>query len=87
MQQELTKFKQNKVGRLLPSPKDTCILGMKWVFQNKMDKEGNVIYKKACLVITDYYREEGINYEETFAPVTRLECVPIFLAYTANKKF
>jgi len=52
-----------------------------------MDKEGNVIRNKARLVVKGYCQEEGIDYEETFAPVARLESVRIFLAYAAHKNF
>ena len=60
---------------------------LKWVFRNKMDKEGNVVHNKARLVVKGYCQEEGIDYEETFTPVARLESVRIFLAYVAHKNF
>ena len=52
-----------------------------------MEKEGNVIRNKAQLVVKGYFQEEGIDYEETFTPVARLESVRIFLAYAAHKSF
>ncbi|XP_023752275.1 uncharacterized mitochondrial protein AtMg00820-like [Lactuca sativa] len=73
MQEELHEFKRNRVWRLIPTPKDASVVGLKWVFRNKMDKEGNVIMNKARLVVKGYCQEEGIDYEETFAPVARLE--------------
>ena len=87
MQDELNEFERNKVWRLIPTPKDASVVGLKWVFRNKMDKEGNVIRNKARLVVRGYCQEEGIDYEETFAPVARLESVRIFLAYAAHKNF
>nr|KAJ0227036.1 hypothetical protein LSAT_V11C100049630 [Lactuca sativa] len=63
------------------------VVGLKWVFRNKLDKEGNVIRNKARLVVKGYCQEEGIDYEENFAPVARLESVRIFLAYAAHKNF
>jgi len=87
MQDELNEFERNKVWRSIPDPRDASVLGMKWVFRNKMDKEGNVIRNKARLVVKGYCQEEGIDYEETFAPVARLESVRIFLAYAAHKNF
>ena len=63
------------------------MVGLKWVFSNKLDKEGNVIRNKARLLVKEYCQEEGIDYEETFAPVARLESVRIFLAYAAHKNF
>ena len=87
MQDELNEFERNKVWRLIPTPPDASVVGLKWVFRNKMDKEGNVITNKARLVVKGYCQEEGIDYEETFAPVARLESVRIFLAYAAHKNF
>ncbi|KAI3515898.1 hypothetical protein L1887_14803 [Cichorium endivia] len=87
MQDELNEFERNKVWRLVPTPEKASVLGMKWVFRNKLDKEGNVIRNKARLVVKGYCQEEGIDYEETFAPVARLESVRIFLAYAAHKGF
>ena len=75
MQDELNEFERNKVWRLIPTPKDASVVGLKWVFRNKMDKEGNVIRNKARIVVKGYCQEEGIDYEETFAPVARLESV------------
>ncbi|KAI3791236.1 hypothetical protein L2E82_04934 [Cichorium intybus] len=87
MQDELNEFERNRVWRLVPTPEKASVLGMKWVFRNKLDKEGNVIRNKARLVVKGYCQEEGIDYEETFAPVARLESVRIFLAYAAHKCF
>ncbi|CAH1413683.1 unnamed protein product [Lactuca virosa] len=87
MQDELHEFERNRVWRLIPTPKDASVVGLKWVFRNKLDKEGNVIRNKARLVVKGYCQEEGIDYEETFSPVARLESVRIFLAYAAHKDF
>ncbi|KAI3515994.1 hypothetical protein L1887_14901 [Cichorium endivia] len=76
MKDELNEFERNKVWRLVPTPEKAYVLGMKWVFRNKLDNEGNVIRNKARLVVKGYCQEEGIDYEETFAPVARLESVP-----------
>ena len=72
---------------MIPTPKDASVVGLKWVFRNKLDKEGNVIRNKARLVVKGYCQEEGIDYEETFTLVVRLESVRIFLAYAAHKNF
>ena len=87
MQAELSEFERNKVWRLIPSPPDVSVVGIKWVFRNKLDKEGNVVRNKARLVVKSYCQQEGIDYEETFAPVARLEAVHIFLAYATHKNF
>ncbi|KAI3782315.1 hypothetical protein L2E82_12357 [Cichorium intybus] len=87
MQLELEEFERNKVWRLIPKPANASIVGLKWVYRNKLDTEGNVVRNKARLVVKGYCQQEGIDYEETFAPVARLESVRIFLAYAAHKNF
>ncbi|XP_052626769.1 uncharacterized protein LOC128133398 [Lactuca sativa] len=87
IQDELNEFERNKVWRLIPTPKDASVVGLKWVFRNKMDKEGNVIRNKARVVVKGYCKEEGINYKETVAPVARLESVHIFLGYNVDDDF
>ena len=87
MQAELNEFERNKVWRLIPTPPNVSVVGLKWVFRNKVYKEGNVVRNKARLVVKGYCQQEGIDYEETFAPVARLEAVRIFLAYAASKNF
>ena len=85
MQAELSEFERNKVWRLIPKPVDVSIVGLKWIYKNKTDKDGNIIRNKARLVVKGYSQQEGIDYEETFAPVARLEAVRIFLAFAAHK--
>ena len=87
MQEELVQFERNKVWELVPAPKDRAIIGTKWVFRNKMDEDGVVTRNKARLVAKGYSQEEGIDYDETFAPVARLEAIRIFLAFVAHSNF
>ena len=54
MQDELNEFERNRVWRLIPTPKEASVVGLKWVFRNKLDKEGNVIRTKARLVVKGY---------------------------------
>ncbi|GJV95254.1 putative ribonuclease H-like domain-containing protein [Tanacetum coccineum] len=61
--------------------------GTKWVFRNKKDERGIVIKIKARLVAQGYTQEEGINYDEVFAPVARIESIRLFLAYASFKDF
>ncbi|KAI3718335.1 hypothetical protein L6452_19200 [Arctium lappa] len=84
---ELQEFVRNKVWTLVPLPKGKFAIGTKWVFRNKKDEDGIIIRNKARLVAKGYCQEEGIDYDETFAPVARLEAIRIFLAYAAHKGF
>ncbi|KAL8134084.1 hypothetical protein AgCh_009232 [Apium graveolens] len=87
MQEDLNQFERNKVWELVPAPKNRSIIGTKWVFRNKMDENGIVTRIKARLVAKGYSQEEGIDYDETFAPVARLEAIRIFLAFAAYSNF
>ena len=87
MQEELNEFERNKVWQLVPRPRNRSVVGTKWVFRNKTDADGIVIRNKARLVAKGYSQQEGIDYDDTFAPVVRLEAIRMFLAYAAHKKF
>ncbi|KAK6139115.1 hypothetical protein DH2020_027142 [Rehmannia glutinosa] len=87
MQEELNQFERNKVWELVQRPTHQNVIGTKWVFRNKMNEEGSVVRNKARLVAKGYCQEEGIYFDETFAPVARLEAIRMFLAYAAHKNF
>ena len=87
MQEELHQFERNKVWRLVPRPKDRSVIGTKWVFRNKLDDKGQVTRNKARLVVKGYNQQEGIDYDETFAPVARLEAIRLLIAYSAHHGF
>jgi hypothetical protein len=74
------------VWSLVPRPKQN-IVGTKWVFRNKQDEHGVVTRNKARLVAKDYAQVAGLDFEETFAPVARLESIHILLAYAARHSF
>ena len=86
MNEEIEKIEKNKTWSLVPRPKDKNIIGTKWVFRNKLNKDGKVCRNKARLVCKGY-SQEGIDYGETFAPVARLEGVRTFLAYATHRGF
>jgi len=87
MQEELNQFVRNDVWTLVPQPKSQTIIGTKWVFRNKMDENGIVSRNKARLVAQGYNQQEVIDYDETFAPVARLESIRILLAYACAHNF
>ncbi|GJV18454.1 retrovirus-related pol polyprotein from transposon TNT 1-94 [Tanacetum coccineum] len=68
MQEELNQFIANDVWELVPQPKNMTIIGTKWVFRNKLDENGIVSRNKARLVAQGYNQQEGIDYDETYAP-------------------
>ncbi|GJY31869.1 retrovirus-related pol polyprotein from transposon TNT 1-94 [Tanacetum coccineum] len=87
MQDELNQFARNKVWTLVPTPYGKTIIGSKWVFRNKRDETEIVIKNKARLVAQGYNQQEGIDYDDTFAPVARLEAIKIFLAFATYMNF
>ncbi|GKC75142.1 retrovirus-related pol polyprotein from transposon TNT 1-94 [Tanacetum coccineum] len=87
MQDELNQFARNKVWTLVPAPYCKTIIGLRWVFRNKRDETGIVIKNKARLVAQGYNKQEGIDYDETFAPIARLEAIRIFLAFATYMNF
>ncbi|GJR82461.1 putative ribonuclease H-like domain-containing protein [Tanacetum coccineum] len=87
MQDELLQFKLQKVWTLVDLPYGKRAIGTKWVYRNKKDERGIVIRNKARLVAQGYTQEEGIDYDEVFAPVARIEAIRLFLAYASFKDF
>nr|GFA22626.1 hypothetical protein [Tanacetum cinerariifolium] len=87
MQEELLQFKRINVWVLVPAPDNISPLTLKWLFKNKHDEEQTVIQNKSRLVVRGYRQEEGIDFEESFASVARMEAIRVFLAYAAHKSF
>ncbi|GJZ53031.1 putative ribonuclease H-like domain-containing protein [Tanacetum coccineum] len=87
MQNELLQFKLLNVWSLVDLPRDKWAIGTKWVFRNKKDERGIVVKNKARLVAQGHTQEEGIDYDEVFAPVARIEAIRLFLAYASFKDF
>ncbi|GKF62060.1 retrovirus-related pol polyprotein from transposon TNT 1-94 [Tanacetum coccineum] len=73
--------------KLVDKPFRKMIIKLKWLWKNKKDEDQTVIRNKARLVAKGYAQEEGIDFEESFAPVVRLEAVWIFVAHAAHKSF
>nr|GEX10584.1 hypothetical protein [Tanacetum cinerariifolium] len=80
-------FKRMDVRVLVLAPDNISPLTLKWIFKNKNDEENTVIRNKSCLVMRGYHQKEGLDFEESFAPIARMEAIKIFLAYAAYKSF
>ncbi|GKB10674.1 retrovirus-related pol polyprotein from transposon TNT 1-94 [Tanacetum coccineum] len=87
MQEELHQFDRLQVWELVDKPFGKNVIKLKWLWKNKKDEDQTVIRNKARLVAKGYAQEEGIDFEESFALVARLEAVRIFVAYAAHKSF
>ncbi|GJV89601.1 putative ribonuclease H-like domain-containing protein [Tanacetum coccineum] len=87
MQEELLQFEIQKVWVLVDLPYGKKAIGTKWVYRNKKDERGVVVRNKARLVAQGHRQEEGIDYDEVFAPVARLEAIRIFLAFASYMGF
>ncbi|GJT95783.1 retrovirus-related pol polyprotein from transposon TNT 1-94 [Tanacetum coccineum] len=85
MQDELNQFERLQVWELVPRPEGKNVIALKWLWKNKCDAENIVVQNKTRLVAKGYKQEEGIDFEESFAPVARLEAVRMFIAYAAHK--
>ncbi|GKD90512.1 retrovirus-related pol polyprotein from transposon TNT 1-94, partial [Tanacetum coccineum] len=83
MQEELHQFDRLDIWELVDRPLCKNVINMKWIWKNKHD----VIRNKAHLVAKGYAQKEGIDFEESFLPVARLEAVWLFVAYAAHKSF
>ncbi|WRX20682.1 Reverse transcriptase [Theobroma cacao] len=84
---KLDQFTRNSVWSLVPRPSNHPIVGIKWVFRNKVDEQGNVVRNKARLVAQRYNQEEGIDYDETFSPVATIEAIRLLLAFACFMNF
>jgi hypothetical protein len=86
MQEELNNFTRNEVWHSVPCPNQN-VAGTKWVFHNKQDEHGVVTRNKARLVAKVYSQVEGLDFDETYAPIDKLESIRILLAYATYHGF
>jgi hypothetical protein len=87
MHEELNQFKRNEVWDLVPRHEGVNVIGTKWVYRNKSDESGVVTRNKARLVAQGYSQIEGLDFDETFAPVARLESIRSLLGVACILKF
>ncbi|GJU63262.1 putative ribonuclease H-like domain-containing protein [Tanacetum coccineum] len=87
MQEELLRFKLLNVWTLVDLPHGKKAIGTNWVFKNKKDQRGIVVRNKARLVAQGYKQEEGVDYDEVFASVARIEAIRLFLAFASYMDF
>jgi hypothetical protein len=85
MDEELDQIEKNDTWELVPRPKNKNVIGTKWVFRNKLNEYGQVTRNKARLVCKGYAQIEGIDFEETFSLVARMETICLILAYACSK--
>jgi len=86
MNEELDLIEKNATWELVPRPKYKNMIDTKWVFQNKLNESGHVTKNKARLVCKGYAQVEGIEFEEMFFPVARMEPIILILAYVCSRK-
>jgi hypothetical protein len=72
MNEELDQIEKNVTWELVPRPTNKNVIGSKWVYKNKMNEQGNIVRNKARLVCKGYAQIEGLDFDETFAPIARL---------------
>jgi hypothetical protein len=87
MHEELENFERNQVWELVDPPLGCKPIGTKWVWKNKEGEKGEVVRNKSRLVAQGYSQKEGIDYEETFVPIARLEAIRILLPFSMAKGF
>ncbi|GJY78808.1 retrovirus-related pol polyprotein from transposon TNT 1-94 [Tanacetum coccineum] len=85
MQEEIHEFERLEVWELVPCPDKVFLIKLKWIYKVKTDEFGGVLKNKARLVAQGFRQEEGIDFEESFAPVARIEAIRIFVANVAHK--
>ncbi|GKF95080.1 retrovirus-related pol polyprotein from transposon TNT 1-94, partial [Tanacetum coccineum] len=85
MQDKIHEFDRLQVWELVPQPDYVMIIALKWIYKAKLEEYGNVLKNKARLVAKGYRQEEGIDFEESFAPIARIKAIRIFIANAASK--
>jgi hypothetical protein len=87
MNKELDHIEKNITWEMFQRPEGKNVIGSKCIFKNKLNEQGKVIRNKVRLVCKGYDQIEGLDFDETFALVGRLEAIRMFLAYACHKRF
>lgn len=85
MDSEFNSLQENDTWILVPRSKDKKTLTNRWIFKTKTNQEGEIVKRKARLVVRGHTQQTGIDYEETYAPVTRYESIRTLLAAAVNE--
>jgi hypothetical protein len=85
MNEELDHIEKNDTWELVPMPTNKNVIGSKCFYKNKMNEQGNIVINEARLVCKGYSQIKGLDFDETFSPVERLESIRMFLAYVCHK--
>ncbi|GKF79736.1 retrovirus-related pol polyprotein from transposon TNT 1-94, partial [Tanacetum coccineum] len=86
MQDEIQEIDQLQIWELVPQPDYVIIIALKWIYKVKLDEYGDILKNKARLVAKGYQQEEGIDFEESFAPIARIKAIRLFIANVAASK-
>jgi hypothetical protein len=86
MDEELDEIEKNETWKLVPRPKNKNMIGTKWVFINKFSKDEQVTINKEILVCKGYTQVEGVDFEETFSPISRMEEIRLILGFSCFKR-
>jgi hypothetical protein len=87
MHEELENSKRNQFYTLVEPPRDVNVIGIKWVFKNKLGEDGEVVRNKSCFIAQSFSHVEGLDFKKTFAHVARIGAIRILLAFAAIKVF
>jgi hypothetical protein len=87
MNDELDPIEKNNTWEMVHRTEGKNVIGSKWIFKNKLNEQGQVVKRKARLVCKGYAQIEGLDFDETFALIARLEAIRMFLAYACHKRF
>ena len=87
MEEKINMIEKNKTWELVNRPEDKDIIGVKWVYKTKLNSDGSIQSYKARLIVKGYLQQCGIAYNETFAPIARLDTIRVLIALAAQNKW